>query len=416
MRLRATFLKICAGAMLLAGVLVGLRALIGAAPANPVRIISYGGARCASDALLVKFKPGVGEGEVRRALSAARTQEIGAIRRINVRRVGLPAGSSLADKLAELRLDPRVAYAEPDYCLSLASTTPSDPYFHYQWGLRNTGQPIAPASFDLMIGTPGADIKTSAAWDVFQGTAATLVGVVDTGVDLTHPDLVNRIYSSGKDFVNNDDEAQDDHGHGTEMAGIIAAEGNNGRGVSGINWNARLLPAKVFDSNAIGLTSWVASGIIWAAENGARVINMSLGGPDVQVTETLKEALEFAAKRDVVPPVFVPHRHPAPVARPGGVARVALTSVEAGTMVRRRRLAELVDARDSKSRAREGFRVRFPGRRPPPHVRSAPLDDARRSACLMPAAVQAMRGRAAGRLCRRRPPRHVLPANSPDDL
>lgn len=271
----------------------------GSAMESPV-ITSYRGAPCVEGEILVKFEPAASLSEVRGLMRLLRSQDLEVIPGIGVHRLKLPGGGGLAASLDALRRDPRVEYAEPDYCLHLASTVPDDPMFSYQWALRNTGQAIAPPDFHLPSGTSGADIKACEAWDIFQGSSATLVGVVDTGVDLTHPELINRIESPGIDFPNNDQSAQDDHGHGTHVSGIIAGEANNGLGISGVNWNVRILPAKVFNRNAVGQTSWVANGIIYVASHGARVINMSLGGRDVVVNQTLESAIKFAYDRDVV--------------------------------------------------------------------------------------------------------------------
>jgi len=271
----------------------------GASPA-PLRFTSYQGAPCAAGQVLVKFNPALDRIGIHRFFTASQMQDMETLPGIEVHRLGLVPGSDLTAALAALRRDPRVAYVEPDYCLHLASTIPNDPYFSFQWALMNTGQPLGPPAFDIPSGKPGADIKAAEAWDLVQSGTPTIVGMVDTGVDLTHPDLINHIISSGIDFPNNDYVAQDDHGHGTHVSGIIAAEINNGVGVAGVNPYARILPAKVFNNEAVGLTSWVANGIIWAADNGARVINMSLGGRDVVANQTLELAIKFAFDRNVV--------------------------------------------------------------------------------------------------------------------
>ncbi len=292
------------------GLLIGLAglglALVGAgsvdwAPAFPgLALSSYQGAPCLGDEILVKFRPAADKYQIGQFLASARVREMEVLPGIDVHRLKISAPGGLGERLEALRADPMVAYAEPNYCLHLASSIPNDPYFSYQWAFRNTGQPLAPPSYHIPSGTPGADTKAADAWDVVQGSEATIVGVVDTGVDLKHPDLVNHILSSGIDFPNNDYEAQDDHGHGTHVAGTIAAEGNNGLGGTGFDWKAKILPVKVFNKNAVGLTSWVANGIIWAAANGARVINMSLGGRDVTVNQTLELAIKFAYDHNVV--------------------------------------------------------------------------------------------------------------------
>jgi len=289
-----------AGLATLGLLLAGSWSLFWGAPPVPMKFVSYQGAPCVASEVLVKFKPAVDRAGIHRFITTSGAQDLESLPGIEVHRLGLVPGTDFPAALAALRRDPRVAFAEPDYCLHLASTIPDDPYFSFQWALQNTGQPLGPPSFGIPSGKPGADIKAAEAWDLVQAGAPTIVGIVDTGVDLRHPDLINHIISPGIDFPNNDLEAQDDHGHGTHVAGIIAAEVNNGLGVAGVNANARILPAKVFNKNAVGLTSWVANGIIWATANGARVINMSLGGRDVVVNQTLELAIKFAFDRNVV--------------------------------------------------------------------------------------------------------------------
>jgi subtilisin family serine protease len=132
----------------------------------------------------------------------------------------------------------------------------NDPYFPRQWGLTR--------------------IQAETAWATATGAGST-VAIVDSGVDLGHPDLAGNIVSPGRDFVENDNQAQDENGHGTHVAGIVAALTGNGVGVAGTAPNAGLLPVRVLDEEGSGSTEDVAAGIRYAADNGADVINLSLG-------------------------------------------------------------------------------------------------------------------------------------------
>ena len=128
------------------------------------------------------------------------------------------------------------------------------------------------------------------------GSAAVTIAIVDSGVDLGHPDLAGKLVP-GTDIVNNDNDPQDDNGHGTHVAGIAAAMTNNLVGVAGVSWGARIMPVKVLDALGGGSTSNVAAGIVWAADHNADVINLSLGCgilscPDPPVT--LGNAIEYA--------------------------------------------------------------------------------------------------------------------------
>ncbi|BCX04599.1 MAG: hypothetical protein KatS3mg053_2537 [Candidatus Roseilinea sp.] len=147
----------------------------------------------------------------------------------------------------------------------------TDPLFERQYGLHNTGQ---------TGGTADADIDAPEAWGIFTGITGVMVAVIDTGVYYTHDDLNDgRVRTDiDWDYVNNDNDALDDNGHGTHVAGIIAAETNNGFGTAGVMWQARILPLKVCNSSGRCNADHIARAIRYAADQGARVINMSLGG------------------------------------------------------------------------------------------------------------------------------------------
>jgi subtilisin family serine protease len=115
---------------------------------------------------------------------------------------------------------------------------------------------------------------------------------------MDHPELKNKLVSRGYDFVNNDADASDDHWHGTHVAGIAAAETNNSQGIAGVAWNCKVLPVKVVDKDGEGNYGQLIDGIEWAVDNGARVINVSLGG-DV-AADALKDAVRYAYEKNVV--------------------------------------------------------------------------------------------------------------------
>lgn len=258
------------------------------------------GTRYVENEILVKFRPGIEAGGVRSLAASLRFKEIESLERIGVRRVRTPDRAAFDRALADLRSRPEVEYADPNYLLSAASL-PNDPYFHWQWGLRNTGQIVGPLDKnDFPSGTADCDIRAVSAWARTTGRERTIVGIVDTGIDLGHPDLVHNLLSPGYDFFNDKPGAEDRHGHGTHVAGIIAAEGNNKLGVTGICWGARIIPARVFDSDATGPTSAVIKGIMYCADQGARAINMSLGGPDVVVSKALADAVKYAFDKGAV--------------------------------------------------------------------------------------------------------------------
>ncbi|NLE75509.1 MAG: peptidase S8, partial [Chloroflexi bacterium] len=170
--------------------------------------------------------------------------------------LAVPPGSEEATAQA-LAADPRVAYAEPNYRTQMA-VIPNDIYWPYQWNMMA--------------------VNAAAAWDVATGGSGVVIAVIDTGVDPDHPDLAAKVLP-GYDFVNSDYDPRDDNGHGTHAAGIAAAMTNNGIGVAGMNWGARLLPLKVLDANGNGTYYNMINSIYYAANQGARILNLSLGGP-----------------------------------------------------------------------------------------------------------------------------------------
>jgi thermitase len=193
-----------------------------------------------------------------------------------------------------------IEYAEPDFVghgegvqtsgagrIESTILIPNDPEFSLQWGMRNTGQTIGG-----FTGTPGVDINIVPAWDVTTGNASTILAVLDSGIPLTASEFSGRIMQ-GYDYANNDNDPTDDHGHGTNVASVAAAAGNNNSLLAGVNWQCRILPYKILNSSNSGLYSWWASALIAAADSGADVINMSVGGSSN--SSTLQNAITYAA-------------------------------------------------------------------------------------------------------------------------
>ena len=180
-----------------------------------------------------------------------------------------------ARAVAELRDDPDVLWAEADR----RRTAAADPLAELEWGLNNTGQLVWGRH-----GTVDADIDAFEAWAITRGSGAT-VAVVDSGVDLTHPDLAARL-QPGYDWVGEDTVAQDLHGHGTHVAGtVVAAE--NGAGVVGVAPEADVIPLRVLDAGGSGWSSDVAAAFDWAGDRGVRVVNASLGSDGITTAERL---------------------------------------------------------------------------------------------------------------------------------
>lgn len=140
-------------------------------------------------------------------------------------------------------------------------------------------------------------IHAESGWTLTKGSGDCIVAVVDTGVDLTHPDLKDRLIS-GYNAVDSSKKPADDVGHGSHVAGIIAATVNNSRGIAGLTWNNPIMPVKVLDSSGAGNAYNVAEGVIWATDHGAKVINMSLG--NYAESSFLHDAIKYAYNHDVV--------------------------------------------------------------------------------------------------------------------
>jgi subtilisin family serine protease len=255
------------------------------------------------DQVLVKFRPSFSEQMREATIEAYQSKKLKRIQKLSIYQIQIPENVTVEEMLYLLRQNPDVEYAQPNYLVHI-SVTPNDTLFKYQYALYNIGQDITQPP-GAPQGEEGADIKATAAWEETKGHESVIIAVIDTGVDLDHPDIKNKIYSSGRDFVNDDFDATDDdqeYGHGTHVAGIAAAETNNSDGVAGVAWSCKILPVKVLDDTGEGDYFWLAYGIIWAADNGADVINMSLGGgtPDSVSDEALKSALEYAYEKNIV--------------------------------------------------------------------------------------------------------------------
>ena len=169
-----------------------------------------------------------------------------------------------------------VEYAEED-CIAYITYTPNDPKYPQQWG-------------------PPC-IKADDAWDCEKGSKGIKIAIVDTGVDYNHEDIAGNYVTGGYDWVNDDNDPMDDHGHGTHCAGIAAAVIDNNKGIAGIAQSS-IMAEKVLNAEGWGYYSWVASGIIHAADNDADIISMSLGGESPSTT--LERACEYAWNKGCV--------------------------------------------------------------------------------------------------------------------
>ena len=186
----------------------------------------------------------------------------------------LPAGTNVEDAVRYFKGQYFVQFAEPNYIAELFDTTPNDPMFAQQYGPKIMQCPKA--------------------WDFSLGLKSTVVAIIDTGIDLNHPDLKNKIVNSTA--TDGSATAQDNHGHGTHVSGIIGAETNNGVGVAGVSWGCGLMAIKAGDGS-FSYDSLIAA-LHYAADKGAKVVNMSLGGGGD--SQALHDAVDYAWNAGVI--------------------------------------------------------------------------------------------------------------------
>jgi serine protease len=189
---------------------------------------------------------------------------------------------------ADFNGHPCVEYAELNYRVQLF-LEPNDPYFGYQWNLYN---PVH------------GGIQMEAAWDIETGDPNVIIAVLDSGVAYEDygiyrqaPDLAETHFVPGYDFVNDDSHSNDDNGHGTHVTGTLAQSTNNGLGVTGVAFGCSIMPVKVMDAAGEGDYFTISQGIYFAAQHGAKVINLSLGSPTTAIT--LQNAVAYAYQSGV---------------------------------------------------------------------------------------------------------------------
>ncbi|HEY3365894.1 MAG TPA: S8 family serine peptidase [Symbiobacteriaceae bacterium] len=252
-----------------------------ASPASLAQTAAAGGGRAdihapaVSGEFVVKFLPGLARAEraaIAQAQGGRMIDRVEALDADLLEFPGLKANNNAAAveaALNGLKRNPNVVYVEPNYIYQ-ATFTPNDPGYSQQWGWGK--------------------IQAPAAWDVTMGSASVVIAGVDTGVQLNHPDLAAKIVA-GYDYVSGDTVPDDGNGHGTHTAGTFAAITNNSTGGAGMCPNCSIMPVRVLDNTGSGTLTNVANGITWAADHGAKVINLSLGGSG---STTLQNAVDYA--------------------------------------------------------------------------------------------------------------------------
>jgi len=217
--------------------------------------------------LLVKFRPGAAADA---AIRAQRASVIEKIPLIDVYRVRLPKGRSIEQAQKAFAKNPNVVYATPNHIV-YPDYMPNDELYMFQWALYNPDGRY--------------DIHAEEAWDITTGSESPIIAIIDTGIQAYHPDLDGKVIE-GYNAIDGSNNTDDDFFHGTFVAGVAAAWGDNYEGVAGVNWNAQLMPVKVINEEGWGTEADAAEGIVWAFQHGARVINLSIGTyDDVQALE-----------------------------------------------------------------------------------------------------------------------------------
>lgn len=215
-----------------------------------------------------------------------------------------------------------VEVVEPNYyqyivrAPSAAVRAPSDSNYSSQWGMKNNGQKDSEGN----KGRAGVDIDIESVWELTLGNPELIVAVIDTGIDSKHSDLSENIYYnqkelngqpevdddgngfvddiSGYNFVDEKPDAFDDHGHGTHCAGVIGAKGNNDYGIAGVNWQIKMMPVKFLSADGSGSTSGAIDSIVYAVDNGAKILSNSWGGGGE--SQALKDAIKYSLSKGVL--------------------------------------------------------------------------------------------------------------------
>ena len=299
--------------------IIAIAALAGVALTllNQVAAVSFepaGTGAYVAGEVLVKFKP-VFSAQDRTATVAARGHAVHAhLNQPGLVQVKVGTGQTMDQVLAAYQNDPGVEYAQPNYIYRTAAV-PDDEHYGQLWALKNTGQtvnnaltqpPSSPIYSTNNPGAPGNDMGIEKAWDHITDCSSVVVAVLDTGVKYDQEDLAANMWNGGSsypshgfDFVNNDNDPKDLDGHGTHVAGIIGASGNNSLGATGVCWKASIMAVRVMDTTSSGTTATIVQGINFAVSHGAKVINMSLGGGG-SFDSAFSDAITNALNNDVV--------------------------------------------------------------------------------------------------------------------
>ncbi len=243
--------------------------------------------------VLVKFRSGVSTASANYSIFRQGGFRVKRLGSSGFEQVQLPDGKNVDIAIQEFLADPNIETAQPNYIYKTLATVPNDTHYGKLWGLKNTGQTVNNTGLGGLdthrtpnTGTSGSDMNLEAAWDLITDCSSVVVAVVDTGVNFTQEDLVDNIWdgnvgsypNGGYDFVSSSNAMSDPNGHGTHVAGTIGATGNNAKGATGVCWNVKIMGVRVMDATGSGTTSRIVQGVNFGVTNGAKVINLSVGG------------------------------------------------------------------------------------------------------------------------------------------
>ena len=267
------------------------------------------------DEVLIKFKRGVGKQARQAAINSVQGKRIGTFRLDpDLLHLKVPAAIGTDNSISHLIRNPNVQYAVRNdiYYIDQDQVFPDDKRFQNQWALHNTGRGG---------GTAGADIDAPEAWNIFRGSSDIIVAVFDTGVDYNHKDLAANIWINpgeipgneldddgngyvddvyGWDFAYNNNDPMDVRGHGTACAGIIGAVGNNGLGITGINWTVRIMCVKVHEDTGKAVSTAIINGIHYAIANRAHITSNSYGCDNCDPNQAMIDAIESAKEAGIL--------------------------------------------------------------------------------------------------------------------
>lgn len=249
--------------------LSGYASLSEAAPAPKAQVPASSGAAIgwAKGRVLAAPRAGLSDKELDKALKPLNAKSKGKLRRGNVHVIELPPGLDENTALQALKKDRRFKFVELDMAVA-PSATVNDPSYTSSWALPK--------------------IQAPTAWDSATGTGVT-IAILDTGVDGTHPDLASSMVP-GWNFYDNNADTSDVQGHGTAVAGSAAMVGNNGTGSAGVAWTSKIMPVRIAAPDGYAYFSTIAQGVYWAADQGARVANISFG---VSGSSTVQAAAQY---------------------------------------------------------------------------------------------------------------------------